>query len=284
MNWLEQLNASLIFIEENITEDIRSDDVSRMAFSSHHHFMRMFYLLSGINLGEYIRNRRLTLAASDIISTNQKIIDIALKYQYNTPESFSKAFKRFHGVSPSDARKIQTTLKIQPKLSFQINLRGDYIMDYKILKKTDLNFRGFVKEVTTIDGENFKVIPKFWNEVMGSNIFQNLINNSDDLGVVGVCYGFDNDSSTFKYMIGVRTTEEIEGAVDAAFGDEVFAEFKAVGPLPAAMQNVIQQVFNEWFPSSNYEHSGGPEIEVYSVGDGSSEDYVSYYWVPIKEK
>ena len=284
MNWLNQLNESLKYIEENISENITCEDVSKMAFSSHHHFMRMFYILSGINLGEYIRNRRLTLAASEIVSSNEKIIDIAYKYNYKTPESFSKAFKRFHGVSPREAKNYQPALKIQPKLSFQINLKGDYIMDYKIIKKDNLNFKGFVREYTTDGGENFKGIPVFWQEIMGGGVFQELITKSDELGVVGMCYDFNNETNTFKYMIGIRTEEELANSVEVSFKDETFVSFKSEGALPAAIQKVIGQVFNEWFPSSNYEHSGGPEIEVYPKGDGSKEDYVCYYWVPIKEK
>jgi len=285
MNWLKQLNDSLNYIEENIEEDIRCEDVASKAFSSYHHFSRMFYALSGVNLGEYIRNRRLTLAASDLVKSNEKIIEVALKYQYKTPESFSKAFKRFHGVSPKEAKSKQPSLKIFSKLSFQINVKGDYIMNYKIIKESNLKFVGIEKTFTTDSGQNFVEIPKMWGEVMNDGTFNEMIEQCDNLGVVGLCHGFDNKDNTFKYLIGVRENSKTKfDGVKTDFGEQTFAVFEAKGPLPSALQNVIKQVYSEWFPSSSYEHSGGPEIEVYSKGDSNSEDYMSYYWVPIKEK
>ena len=284
MNWLNNLNLSLQFIEDNITENITCEDVSKMAFSSHHHFMRMFFILGGINLGEYIRNRRLTLAASDLVSTDSKVIDIAFKYQYNTAESFTKAFKRFHGVTPRDAKSKQPQLRSQQKLSFQVTLKGDQIMDYKIIKKDNLVFKGYTRELTTVDGANFKEIPKMWDKVMSDGTFQNLIGVCDELGVVGLCYDWNEENETFKYMIGVRTNADIPNTVEARFEPETFATFKSVGKLPDTFQATIKQVFHEWFPSSSFEHSGGPEIEVYPPGDPSTDEYVCYYWVPIKQK
>ena len=285
MNWLNNLNTSLQFIEDNIMENITCEDVSKMAFSSHHHFLRMFFILGGINLGEYIRNRRLTLAASDIVSSDERIIDVAFKYQYNTAESFSKAFKRFHGVTPSEAKRKQPLLKSQPKLSFQVTLKGDQIMDYKIVKKDNLVFKGLVQEMTTIDGANFKEIPKMWDKVMSSDICDIMFSQMDELGVVGLCYDWKEEDQKFKYMIGVRNeSAEIDNSEVARFDSQTFAAFKSVGKLPKALQNTISQVFREWFPSSNYEHSGGPELEIYPPGNPQDDDYVCYFWVPIKQK
>lgn len=285
MNWLKSLNDSLEFVEENLTENITCEDVSKKAYTSHYHFMRMFYILSGINLGEYIRNRRLTLAASDIVTSNNKIIDIALKYQYNTAESFSKAFKRYHGVTPMTARKKQPVLKMTPKLSFQLQIEGDYIMDYKIVKKDNLNFKGISITTTTDEGRNFKEIPQLWQDIMDNGVFEEIVQYADEMGIVGICYDFDNKSNTFKYMIGVRNLEaQIENAEVAHFDSETFAAFPAKGKLPESIQRTTKQIYGEWFPSSNYEHSMGPELEVYPQGDTSSEEYVCYYWVPINEK
>lgn len=285
MNWLKRLNSSLEYIEEHITEDIHCEDVAKNAYSSYYHFMRMFFVLSGLNLGEYIRNRRLTLAASDLVSSNAKIIDIAHKYQYNTPESFSKAFKRFHGVTPRKAKLHQPELKMFPKLTFQIKLQGDYLMNYQIIKKNDMTFKGVEKIISTNNGQNFVEIPKLWDEVMQSGTFEFLLEKADDMGVVGICYDHDNENNTFKYMIGIANTDaEIKNGTTVTFKPETYASFKSVGALPKALQNTIEQIYSEWFPSSNYEHSEGPEFEVYSKGNGFDKDYVCYYWVPIVEK
>jgi AraC family transcriptional regulator len=285
MNWLKTLNSSLDYIEEHITEKIDCEDVAKNAFSSYYHFMRMFFVLSGLNLGEYIRNRRLTLAASDLVSSNEKIIDIALKYQYNTPESFSKAFKRFHGVTPRKAKLQQPELKMFSKLTFQIKLQGDYLMNYKIIKKNEITFKGIQKNISTNDGQNFVEIPKLWDEVMQNGVYKSLLEKADDMGVVGICYDHDNEKNIFKYMIGIANEDAmIEKSTTVTFEPQTYAAFKSVGALPKAIQNTIGQIYSEWFPSSNFEHSGGPEFEVYTPGNAHDDNYVCYYWVPIVKK
>lgn len=124
MNWIGDMNNALFYIEENIKKHIDSGDVARAAHMSKFHFLRTFKILTGITVGDYIRERRLSLAAKDVISSKLKIIDIAYKYGYETPEAFTKAFKRLHGISPSDARKNRKALKAIPPLSFQITVKG----------------------------------------------------------------------------------------------------------------------------------------------------------------
>jgi AraC family transcriptional regulator len=285
MNWFRHLNDSLDYIEENITSELDLESIALKAYSSYHHFLRMFYILSGINLGEYIRKRRLTLAASDLLMSDEKVIDIALKYQYQTPESFTKAFKEFHGVSPRDARKHKGVLKSFSKLSFQIKIGGSNEMNYKMIHKDNLNFTGYVIDVTTKNGENFKVIPAFWAELMKNGKFDKLVSKAKDMGIVGVCYGYDKEVTAFKYMIGVNDSSlDDNEAVSISFNEETFAAFEAKGKLPSSIQNTTNYIYNEWFPSSNYEHTAGPEIEVYPEGDANSENYTCYYWVPIKQK
>jgi len=285
MNWFKYLNESLDYIEEHLTEEIDLHVLALKSYSSYHHFLRMFYVISGITMGEYIRKRRLSLAANDIITSKEKIIDIAYKYQYKTPESFSKAFKEFHSVSPSSARKYRGLLKTYSKLSFQLKIGGTTEVNYKMVHKENLNFQGYSINVTSVNGENFKVIPKFWQDVMSDGRFQKLIDNHDEMGVVGICYDHNMEESTFKYMIGVRNTElDDEGVTKVSFEPETFAAFEANGALPKSIQDTTTYIYNEWFPSSNYEHTGGPEFELYPQGDASSEDYVCYYWIPIKQK
>ncbi len=285
MNWLRQFNDTLDFIERNITKDITSEDIVRISYVSYNHFLRMFMILSGMTVSEYIRKRRLSLAASDIVTTSSKVIDIAYKYQYKTPESFTKAFKQFHGVSPREARKNIGPLKSFPKLTFQVNIEGGIEMKYEIIKEDKLSFTGYSIDVTTVDGENFKIIPKFWQDIMNSERFEKLLNNCDNLGVVGICYEWQLEQNEFKYMIGVRNKDlELEGTEKIEFEPEVFAAFEAKGKLPESVQKTTKYIYSEWFPSSNYEHSPGPELEIYPKGNVGSEDYICYYWVPIKKK
>ncbi len=284
MNWLKQFNDTVSFIEENITENISKNDIEKISYTSYLHYSRMFFILSGNTLSEYIRKRRLSLAASDLVVTEDKVIDIAYKYQYKTPESFTKAFKQFHSMSPRDARKLKDKLKSFPKLSFKLTVDGGVEMDYQIIKKDGLDFIGYVKEVTTVDNQNFVIIPAFWQEIMEDGRFKELCDNADELGIVGICYDMDLEHNVFKYMIGIRTDKSLENTSKVSFEPNVFAQFKAVGKLPGSIQETTKFIYQEWFPSSNYEYGTGPELEIYPDGDTSSDAYECYYLVPINHK
>lgn len=158
-------------------------------------------------------------------------------------------------------------------------------MNYKIIHEESLRFSGYVIDVKTENGQNFLDIPAFWQQIFSSGKFPALIENCDEMGVVGICYGWNKEISGFKYMIGIRNSEfEAEGIEKVEFGPEDFAAFKCEGKLPDSIQKTTKYIFNEWLPSSNYEHSSGPEIEVYPGGDTTSDDYVCYYWIPVKQK
>ncbi|MCT4509523.1 MAG: AraC family transcriptional regulator, partial [Tepidibacter sp.] len=134
MNWLNAMNNAVEYIEDNITKKIDIVQVAKIALSSTFHFQRMYHMITGVTIGEYIRRRRLTLATQDIIS-GEKIINVAYKYGYETPEAFTKAFRKMHGISPSVARELGVNLKAYPKLSFHISIKGDKNMNYKIFDK-----------------------------------------------------------------------------------------------------------------------------------------------------
>ena len=286
MNWLKQFNETLDFIEDNILETIEPKDIEKVSYSSYYHFSKMFFILAGLTLQEYIRNRRLSLAAVDLVATDMKVIDVALKYCYQTPEAFSKAFKRFHGLSPSKVKQAQINLKTYPKLSFQLSIQGGSKMEYKIIKKSKLSFIGYEKEVTSENGENFKIIPAFWQEVMSDGKFKTMMENCQtEMGILGICYDYDFETSKFKYMIGIEDKgQSIENTVKVDFEPQIYASFEAKGALPNSLQKTVQYIYNEWFPSSDYEQTYGPELEVYPDGDTMSEDYVCYYLVPVSKK
>lgn len=285
MNWIKQFNSLLDYIEENITNTILVEEISKSVNYSYFHLSRMFHIVAGMNISDYIRKRRLALAGNEIITSNIKVIDLAYKYQYSTPESFSKAFKNFHGISPMEVKRKSTYIKSFPRLSFQIKINGGNVMEYKIVKKEEMRFIGIERTFTTIDGSNYVEIPKMWKEVTQKDIFTKLLKLSDEMCVVGVCHSFNNDTSEFKYMIGIRNIDkQIEGLQEVLVEPATYAIFKSVGPLPSAFQETIKRVYSEWFPSNNYEHAGKPDLEVYSDGDSNSADYECEMWIPIIEK
>lgn len=164
MDWITGIQRSLDYTEAHLTEKIDYEAVAKQAYSSAFHFQRMFSMLCGFSLGDYIRMRRLTLAAEDLMCTGDKIIDIALKYGYDTPESFSRAFLRFHGITPTEARR-GGTIKSFFRLSVKLILSGGSTMDYRIEKKDAFKIVCKKKQVTKPQGDTAAAdIHVFWNE------------------------------------------------------------------------------------------------------------------------
>lgn len=283
MDWLESMNKAVEYLEANITEKLDIEKVAKIALSSTFHFQRMYHMITGVTIGEYIRRRRLTLAAQDIIS-GEKIINVAYKYGYETPEAFTKAFGKMHGISPSAARLLGANLKAYPKLSFHISIKGDKDMNYKIVDKERFTVVGKQTRITMVDGENFKQVPKFWDDCMKDGSYKWISSKAGKLGVLGVCKDFTKDDE-FNYMIAVEEIKETlpKGYISATIPAATWAVFESVGALPKALQDLTRRIFTEWLPSTGYEHDCAPELEVYPEGDIHSEDYKCEIWIPIKK-
>jgi len=282
MEWLDSMNKAVEYLEANITEKIDIEKVAQIALSSTFHFQRMYHMITGVTIAEYIRRRRLTLAAQDIIS-GEKIINVAYKYGYETPEAFSKAFRKMHGLSPSAAREHGANLKAYPKLSFHISIKGDKDMDYKIVEKESFAVVGKQTKITMVNGENFEQVPKFWEDCMRDGSYQWICSKVGKLGVLGICKDFAKDE--FNYMIGVEKIKETlpKGYISATIPAATWAVFESVGALPEAIQDLTKRIYTEWLPSTGYQHACAPELEVYPIGDTSSADYRCEIWVPIKK-
>ena len=162
MNWIEGMSNAVSYIEDNLTEELTSENIAKQAFVSAFYFQKAFGMLCGFTVGEYIRLRRLTLASSELIATDEKIIDIALKYGYDSPDSFTKAFSRFHGVTPSAVRKDGAMVKSFAPLKIKFTLEGGFIMDYKIVEKAAFTVMGVSKSFKYDTG--YTEIPQFWAE------------------------------------------------------------------------------------------------------------------------
>jgi AraC family transcriptional regulator len=283
MTGLEAFQKALSYVETKMQEEIEMEEVAKIACCSKFHFQRLFHVVTGLTLGEYIRNRRLALAANDLLMTDEKIIEIAFKYGYQTPEGFSKSFKRQFGYSPTKVRSQKPYLNMQPKLTFQLQIKGVEEMKVKIVEKESFTVVGPVKKVTVKDGENFKIIPKFWNEVMDNGEYATLMEHMGPMGVLGVCADMNMDEGVFDYGIMIEKNNfSKDGWEEKTIPASTYAVFEATGPLPESLQKVIQRIYSEWFPSVDFEHAGTTELEVYMPGDPSSPEYKSEYWVPVK--
>ena len=212
MDWVLSIQKAIDYIEENLTEDINYEKIASLGFSSSFHFQRIFSLLCGYSLGEYIRLRRLTLAGIELSRGESKVIDVALKYGYDSPDSFAKAFFKFHGITPSQARAEGSTLKSFSPLSIKISLEGGNTMDYRIEEKDAFNVIEKVEIQTTENDENLKSITKFWERAHADGTVDKLEDlASDKKYLFGVCYENKNPKEkTFEYSIAAICDNEIE--------------------------------------------------------------------------
>lgn len=280
MDWIEGIKRGLAYIEEHIEEDIKAENIAKEAYVSSFYFQKVFTILCGFSVAEYIRFRRLSLAGNEVITTDKKIIDIALKYGYDSPDSFTKAFSRFHGVTPSVARKRHSMIKSFAPLKIQFTLKGGSIMDYKIIEKEAFTVFG---KARYFNFENaFKEIPKFWNE--------HLQNDDKLIGKYGVCI---DDNGSFKYLIAddYKSSDEIlPGYETCEIPALTWAVFACRGALPKSLQEVNVQIFSEWLANNDtYEVAEHYNIEMYSPCEDyprglSDDNYYSEIWIPVKKK
>lgn len=284
MDWLDKMNAALDYIEENLDGAIDNQLIAQKACCSSYNFQRMFSFIADVTLAEYIRRRRLTQAAFDLQKEERTVLDIALKYGYDSPVSFARAFQNLHGLTPNEAKKKGASLKSYPKISFKITIKGVEEMKYRIETTKGIRLVGAMREITTINGENFTLIPQMWNDVYQDGTSEKImaLAKKAEAEWYGVCCNFRTDD--FDYMVAVESDnrELPEGLVELIIPELTWVKFECRGKLPEAQQNVWKRIFTEWFPNSGYEHADGPEIEWYSNEDMESDNYLSEIWVPIK--
>lgn len=285
MEWFKRMADAVEYMENHMEDPFDAAEIAKIACSSTFHFQRMFHMITGNTVAEYIRKRKLTLAAQELAATKAKVLDIALKYGYDTPESFSKAFRRVHGISPSAVREPGARLKAHPRISFQLSLKGDKEMDYKIIEKDAFKVVGRGIRVTTRDGENFKRIPKFWEESCQNGFYDRLCSISGGADILGICMN-DFSNEQFTYIIATKKTDDFneKDMSETEIPASTWAVFESVGPMPESIQKVWGRIFSEWFPATSFEHADAPELEVYPHGDANSDDYRCEVWVPILKK
>ncbi|KQU15054.1 AraC family transcriptional regulator [Bacillus sp. Leaf13] len=287
MGWVESIQKAINYMEEHLLDDLTIESISRQANASAFHFQRTFTILTDISVGEYVRRRRLTLAAQEISRTNCKIIDLAYKYGYDTPEAFSKAFRRQHGVSPSEARKYIGKLTFYERLVIQVILKGEIPMKYNIIERDSFQLIGIKQEFSLVNGENLIGIPKLWDKVNSDGTDDQLgkLNNGQIKGLLGVCADkrILEQNETMDYWIATEYDGQVpEGYSSLTIPASKWVIFEVHGPMPDAIQEVWKRIFSEWFPTSGYEHAGTPEMEVYTDDDASNPDYYSEIWIPVK--
>lgn len=274
---IEGISEGIKYIEEHLTEELDITEVAKHAYVSSFYFQKIFHVLCGFTVSEYIRNRRLTLVAQELASTDALVIDVAMKYGYDSPDSFARAFTRFHGITPSAARGKGMVLNSVAPLKIKISLEGGTMLEYKVVKKEQFTVMGRGRKFNS--DTSYEEIPKFWQEHM----------ESDDKeivhGMFGIC--LDVDGKEFEYLIAdnYRPWKEVpEGYVTRVIPVGTWVVFPCRGELPKALQDVNTKIWSEWLPSCKaYKMSGNYNIEMYTPPCENPQDQYSEIWVPVEE-
>ncbi len=285
MEWIKAVMQAIDYIEENISDyELSAQKVAQHVNISQFYFQKGFAMLCGCSVSEYIRNRRLALAGSFLCRKGSKVIDAAMKFGYDSPDSFTKAFLRFHNVSPSAAAKGDVLLKTFAPLKINISLEGGYIMDYKIVKKESFKVLGAAKR---FDYETCKEkIPKFWQEHFASG------NGKYVCGMFGVNIDEQMGGKDFEYLIADIYNPEREvpdGFCVKTIPEFTWAVFSCDGPMPEAFRDVHKKIFSQWLPAlKEYEFAAGYCIESYDdpkkyPNGVLSQNYHAEIWIPVKK-
>lgn len=285
MKWAESISEAVKYMEDNLTEDISAEDVARHVNISPFYFQKGFAMLCGYTVAEYIRCRRLALAAEELLTGNVKVIDIAIKYGYDSPDSFAKAFSRFHGVTPSMVQKSHIMLKTFAPLKIKISLEGGYIMEYKLVKKNSFTIMGVTK---TFSYEGAKeIIPQFWEKYYEEG------NGKYACGMFGINIDEEMAQNNFEYIIADPYNPAVElpdNFITKTIPAFTWAVFPCRGPVVKTLQDINRKIFSEWLPAlKEYEFAAGYCVEMYSDASkypkGTNDDnYYAEIWIPVKKK
>ena len=303
MDWITGMQKAIDYIEANLTEEIDYEKVAAESFSSSYHFQRVFSILCGYTLGEYIRLRRLSKAGAELSNGKEKVIDVALKYGYDSPDSFAKAFQKFHGITPSQARADSSMLKSFSRLSIKISLEGGTIMNYRIETKPELTLLGYKRhfegtpydELRDKQEENFFVSTRAHQWMLKGMAKDKLsdycvLTNLDDNG-----YDFYISATVDKYEFDNLDNSDVTG-IDFMdkFGFEkitipgrtyaIFETAKSKMPIPEYF-DIRKQIAAQWLSNDEYQMINAPEVAVYHWGIvGSYTERTIEIWIPIEKK
>jgi len=281
MDWLKGMNRVIAHIEENLTQPIQYESLARMVGCSIYEFSRIFSFMAGISVSEYIRRRRLSQAAFDMQSGSEKVIDIALKYCYESPAAFTRAFKELHGTTPLSARKASVSLKTYPAITFAFTIKGVKEMNFRIEKKESFQVMGLSGYITgeLVDGMPTVVKKYFENYYPILNQYY-----TAPFWQISV-YDFESVDDKSKVIIGAEYRGERPSEISLDMKDvpsATWVAFSIEGCIGETYDAAYARILTEWFPASNYKRDETmPHFEVLPVG---SERSIWEIWMPVLGK
>ncbi len=281
MEWIERLNDAIGYMEEHLTDEIDYEQLGRIACCSSYHFQRMFAYMAGVPLSEYIRRRKMSLAAVELQEKGTKIIDVAARFGYQSPTAFNRAFQSVHGIAPSAVKKEGVSVKSFPPITFKITVKGVEEMNYRIETKEAFRIIGVSVPLHKDIEKNFTVIPSKWEEISRNGTLQKLAGMMDTppMGILGI--STCNDTEPWRYYIAVSTSQEKGDFEEYVVPAATWAIFSGTG-TNQSIQELERRIVTEWLPTSGYEYGNAPDVEVYLNPDPQNAQYE--VWIPVVKK
>ena len=279
MEWIDRLNDTIAYIEEHLTGKIDYEHLGQIACCSSYHFKRKFAYMAGVPLSEYIRRRRMSLAAVDLQGKGLQVIDVAAKYGYSSPTAFNRAFQSVHGVAPSALKSEGVPVKSFPPIQFKIMIKGAEEMEYRIETKDAFRIVGVSVPLDRDIEKNFAVIPQKWQKIAMDGTMQKLTGMMDMPGVLGV--STCNNEEDWRYYIAAATVRDADGMEEYIVPAATWAIFPGAG-VNQSIQELERRIVTEWLPTSGYEYGNAPDIEVYLNPDPQNAQYE--VWIPVTKK
>ena len=280
MDWITGLNETMDYIESHLTSEIDYAQLARLACCSTYHYQRMFAYMAGVPLGEYIRRRRMSVAAADL-QNGEKVLNVALKYGYQSPTAFNRAFQSVHGLPPSAVREAGAAVKAFPPLRSTITIKGVEEMEYRIEKREGFRVLGTSIPIDRDMEKNFDTVPRFWDKTAMDGTLERLVGLMDaqPMGILGVCACSDEEE--WRYCIAAASTKQDPSLEEFIIPAATWAIFPGRGTTQS-LQELERRILTEWLPSSGYEYGNAPDIEVYLNADPQDAKYE--VWIPVVKK
>lgn len=282
MEWIERLNQTINYMEEHLTGEIAYEELARLACCSTYHYQRMFGYMAGVSLSEYIRRRRMSLAAVDLLGGEEKIVDLALKYGYSSPTAFNRAFQSVHGLAPSAVKKGGANVKTYPPISFKITVKGVEEMNYRIENREEIRIVGISQPLHKEIEKNFEVVPQMWGKAAMDGTIPRLAGmmNGQPMGLLGV--SACGEEENWRYFIAVASSAPAEdGLEEYRIPASTWAVFSGSG-TNLSIQELERRIVTEWLPTSGYEYGSAPDIEAYLNPDPANAQFE--VWIPVRKK
>lgn len=280
--WFNSISRVLDYIEEHLSAEIRLDEIARISCMSEFNFQKIFSILTDLPLGEYIRRRKLSKSLYDLLETDRTILEIALKYGYESAESYTRRFRAYFHKTPAQARKDPRGLFAFPRLTLSLTIKGAEQMKYQIVEQDAFRVVGVKRSYESVE-EGFEDIPSFWEEFNFSSQNEHLWSMRDGRvpGYLGLCVGHTSGTG-FDYHICVSSGAPAgEGFEEHVVPSSRWLVFDAVGAVPKSVQTVNRQIYENFLPGSQYRHAGTEEFELYGLGDPKADDYLTQIWIPV---